>query len=509
MKKASLFLFLMSGISLVGLAVSVFILKAWFPFMWVLVGLVLLFLILGLWQSKDIYKEFFMTKTTKEGMSMGAMILLVVILLGIINFIGARKYKTFDFSTAQVNTLSDQSVKILQSLTEDLRVIYFYKNGEQQVEENKRAFIDLLRKYQDKSALVKLDFVEVNEKPDLAEKFGVKKGSGLVFVEYKGRKASLEKIDEQEMTGAVVKVSREKEKNIYFISGHGERDIENTKEGTGFGFLKSMLEGSRYKVTSINLNQKSSIPADADMVVIAGPEQAYLENEVKSLFQYLKSGGSLILALDPKTDHGLNSLLQNMGVEYLDKYVVQVMDTPLGKAINPSVTPVTDFSGHSITKPFGKDQFILMQLPGAFKKLSSPVNGITIEEFAKTNANSMSFSDKTFKGTADNGPFSVGVVIKGKLDNSDKEFSVVAFADSDFWGNQMLYKNLNRDLALNTAAFLAKEDNLISVTAKEVGVTKMEITPSQFLVFIFGFIVPLPILFMILGGVLWYRRRYA
>ena len=509
MKKAGLVLFLMSGLSLVGLAVSVFILKAWFPFMWILVGLFALFLVLGLWQGRGTYKEFFMTKTTKEGMSMGAMILLVITLLGAINFIGARKYKTFDFSAAKLNTLSDQSVKILQGLTEDIRVIYFYKNGEQQVEENKRAFIDLLRKYQDQSSLVKLDFIEINERPDLAEKYNVKKGSGLVFVDYKGRKASLEKIDEQELTGAIVKVTREKEKNIYFLSGHNERDIENNKEATGYGFLKQMLEGNRYKVGAINLVQKPEIPADADIVVVAGPEQEYLESEIKILEMYLKKGGSLILALDPKTHHGLNGLLTQLGLEYNDKYIVQVMDTPLGKAINPTSTPMTEFPGHSITKPFGKDQFVLMQMPGAIKKLSSLPAGTTVEEFGKTNLNSMGFADNSFKGQAENGAFTLAAAIKGKLQGGEKDYTAIVFTDSDFLGNQLLYKNLNRDLALNTVAYLAKEENLISITAKEVGITKMEITPSQFLVFIFGFIVPLPILFMIIGGVLWYRRRYA
>jgi hypothetical protein len=108
-----------------------------------------------------------------------------------------------------------------------------------------------------------------------------------------------------------------------------------------------------------------------------------------------------------------------------------------------------------------------------------------------------------------NGAFTLAAAIKGKLQGGEKDYTAIVFTDSDFLGNQLLYKNLNRDLALNTVAYLAKEENLISITAKEVGITKMEITPSQFLVFIFGFIVPLPILFMIIGGVLWYRRRYA
>lgn len=150
-------------------------------------------------------------------------------------------------------------------------------------------------------------------------------------------------------------------------------------------------------------------------------------------------------------------------------------------------------------------------MPSPVLKMSVPAS-VTYEELAKTDANSMAFADTNFKGAADKGPFATGVLLKGKYPGAGeqgKDFQLAIYSDPDFISNQLLYKNLNRDLALNTVSYLAKEENVISITPKEVDVTKMNITESQFVLFVVGFILPLPLILIAFSGVLWYRRRFA
>ncbi|PIS10843.1 MAG: gliding motility ABC transporter [Bdellovibrio sp. CG10_big_fil_rev_8_21_14_0_10_47_8] len=510
MKKQGILFFLVSGISLVCLFVLRFILGGWVQYLWIPLAFFIIFLGAGLWTYRHLYKEFFSVRTTKEGMSMGTVILLTLILLIAVNYLGAKKYKTFDFSATKINTLSDQSRTLLKGLKEDLKVLYFYKQGTEGVEENRRAFIDLIRKYQDESALVKLQFVEVNENPKLAEEYGVNKGSGLVFVDYQGRRNKIEKIDEQELTGALVKVTREKDKKIYYLVGHRERDFDDAREATGMNAFKKLLEGNRYLVNPLNLNAVPEIPADADLVMIVGPEQDYLDREVKAIESYLKKGGNLLLALDSKIDPGLKKLLVSLGVDYNPQYVAQVMNTPIGKAVNPQATPANSFSStEAITKPFGHNEFVVTRLPGILKK-GSGVSGVSFDELVRTDQNSMAFATPSFQGEGQPGPFVIGALVKGKLGGAgSKDFQAVIYSDADFLSNQLLYKNLNRDLALNSISYLAKEENIISITPKEVDVTQIQMNETQFYLFIFGFIIPLPLLLIIASGTLWYRRRYA
>lgn len=119
--------FVLSGISILGFAVSRLILGAWIPFLWVMLALFVFFLIVPFFVDRKIFVEFFTMKTTKHGMNMGVMILLVLAALGLINFISARHYGTFDFSAAKVNTLSEQSSKLASSLDSDLKVLFFIK----------------------------------------------------------------------------------------------------------------------------------------------------------------------------------------------------------------------------------------------------------------------------------------------------------------------------------------------------------------------------------------------
>jgi ABC-type uncharacterized transport system involved in gliding motility auxiliary subunit len=503
MKNLGLIFLLMSALSLVSLLVLRMLLGGWTDYLWVPLFFFVATLGGALWNFKGLYREFFMVKTTKEGLSMGAMILLVLAFLTALNYLGLKKYKTFDLSLSQVNTLSEQSKKLLAGLQGDLKVLYFYKNGTEGIEDGRRAFIDLIKKYQDQSSHLKLQFVELNENPGLASEYGVDRGAGTVFLDYQGRKSKIEKIDEQELSSALVKVTREKDKKIYYTIGHRERDFEDSQETMGLNQFKKMLEGYRYQMLPLNLSQVLAIPEDADLVMIVGPEQDFLSAEIQALQKYLDRGGSLWIAAKGKIDSGLAGLLGKMGVKINPHLVAQVTDTPIGKAVNPQATPANDFSSEEeITKPFGRGEFVLMRLPGSIERTKIP-EGVTVADLVKTDKSFLAFPDKKFEGQGATGPFTTAALIKGK------EFRIVLFSDVDFVSNQLLYKNLNRDLALNAVSYLANEQSLISISPKEIDVTVLQITDTQFYVFVFGFILPLPLILLGISGALWCRRRFA
>lgn len=464
---------------------------------------------------------------------MGATIGLTFLMIVAVNYLGAKNLKTFDFSSSQINSLSDQSRKVLKNLKYDLRVLYFYQRGAEGVEENKKSFIEVLKKYTDESSKVKLEFVEMNENPQLTEEFAVKKGSGLVFVSYDNKKSRIEKIDEQEITGAIVKVTRELNKKIYFTVGHGERSLDEEQEPTGLSALKKLFESNRYNVAPLSLVSGSDIPADADAVVIAGPEQDFLGQEIQAIERYLERGGSLWVLLKPQKDIGLGALLSKIGVRVGTEYIAQIMDSPIGKTVNPQVTPVSGFNpDHVMTRPFLRTDLVLMRLPAVVVR-DQEIPGLEYTELAYSDPQSMAFIDKTFKGEGKPGPFPIMATVSGdfpsenktssggaagtvsgetKKDsnlNSKNKMQVLVVGDVDFIANQLLYKNLNRDLALNAIAYLAREENMISITPKEVAITDLKMTPTQFYIFIFGFILPLPLLLLGTSGFLWYRRRSA
>lgn len=512
MSRLGKFLYLFAGLSLISFVVVRFLLGAWVPFLWVALGLFAACVAGAFFIDRAFYREFLTMKTTKRGMSMGAMILMVVVLITAVNFIGARRYKTWDLSLNKVNTLSDQSIQLVKSLEDDLKVMYFYRNGTEGVEQNRRMFIDLIRKYQDQSPRVKLQFVEVNERPDLTEKYDIKKGTQAVLLEYKGRTNLIEKIDEQEMTSALVKVTREQDKKVFLLSGHRELGTDPQGDGQSVSMLKQLLEGNRYTVQTFSLTTAPDVPADADVVIVPGPQQAFIDAEITALENFLKRGGSLILALESKAPTRLDPLLAKVGVQAKGNLIATVLETPMGRAVDPRFTRGSVFSSESrITSPFGRSEYTVFRLPQALVKTNPPA-GVTVEEIVRTNESAMAFSDATFQNGGEKGPFTLGMEVKGKFPGAAEgapPFTMLVFGDAEFLNDQYLYQNLNRDLLLNSVAALAKEENLISITPKEVAATPLQLTDTQFILFIFGFIIPLPVLLFVGSGVLWFRRRHA
>ncbi len=509
MSRLGKILFLISGLSVVGFLVTRFILGGFVPALWIPLGLFLACFLGALVVDRRMYIDFLTMKTTKHGMNMGVMILSVIVMLAAVNFVSIRHYKTFDFSLAQQNTLSDQSIKLLQSLDSDLKITFFYKEGVEEAQQNRKAFQTLVKKYQDVSSKVSLDFVEVNKRPDLAEQYNVNKGGGVVFVEYKGKRNRIERIEEQEITGAIAKATREKDKIVYLVTGHGEGGLEDSRDPNGHSQLKGLLEGNRYQLKPLALATMPEVPKDADAVLIVAPKQAFIDIELNALEKYMQEGGNLLVAIDPNVDHGLTAFLEKAGVKLANNYVITVMQTAFGRVADPSATPGTEFSGsNNITKVFGKNEFVLFRMPQAIDKGTLP-QGITFDEIVKTGDNSFGYPDNKFDGEGKKGPFTLVASLKGKWPAGTKDFQLVVAGDGDFLNNQMLYRNLNRDLLLNSVVTLAKEENMVSITPKEISATELTLTENKFYIFVFAFVTPLPLLMLFTSGFLWYRRRNA
>jgi ABC-type uncharacterized transport system involved in gliding motility auxiliary subunit len=507
-KRISKILFIVAAVSLLCFFVTRFLVGDWIPFLWIPIGFFIGTFGGALVQERATIGEFLTMKTTKHGMNMGALIALVFVVLVVTNFLAVRHYKVWDFSGSQTNTLSDQSVKLINSLDSELLVRFFYKKGVEGNEENRKTFRELIKKYQDQSDKVKLEFVEVNERPDLAEKYGVTKGSGVIFLDYKGRSNRVEKIDEQEVTTALVKVTREKDKNIYFVVGHGEMDLEDAKEATGLNALKQMIENNRYTVKTLATNLNAKVPDDADVVMIVGPKQKFLAYEVQGLEEYLKRGGSLLLALKSKQTNGLEVILNRMGLEPMNNYVLNLVQTKTGAGVQQGQTLGTVFSTtNDITKVFGKNDSTVFRNPMSFKR--GQVLSITLDDLVKVPESSMSFNSLDIQGEGPQGAYTIMTLAKGRYMGGEKDFEAIVAGDSDFLGNQLLYQNLNRDLVLNSIASLAKEQSLISIAPKETQVSKLNLTGSNFYLFLGLFAIPVPLLLLGTSITLWLRRRHA
>ena len=523
MSKKAKIAFLSAFLSLVAALVVQVMTGVWLNLNSALLGLAGALVALAILFDWKLYWEFFTMRTTKHGMNMGALIVMVITLLVCLNYLANKHNKTWDVTQEKLNSLSEQTTKLLTGLNKDLEVKVFFQGPSGRDE--KQRVKQTLSHYQDQSIKVKDRFINAYIEQQEAIRYlsdQSDRGSApvVVFAEYGGKKVRIEEpFDESAVTSALIRVTREGESKIYFVQGHGERDL-NGDEDQGLKELAKALGEASFKVEPLPLIDKKEIPADAALVAIVGPSVPYLDSELQWLRDYMKKGGRLFLAVDPGQRHNLANLTKPLGVEFENNYVLTM--APIVGGGPATVLGRTFDSGSDITKSIPNGAaFAVFPIVSEVKIAPDKAADIQAEELVKTDGFAFTMLDPTKPLTEkpQTKVVSLAVDVKGSLEkpeakegesqtSSAKAFEAVIFGDSDFLTNRGLMMGVNRDLAMNAIAQLANQKDLISIRPKLPKGSMLTLTSIQRLITLIAGL-GLPVVLLILSGVMWYRRRGA
>lgn len=103
---------------------------------------------------------------------------------------------------------------------------------------------------------------------------------------------------------------------VYFLEGHGETPISEMSR------LTANLANYNYGAQSLNLTTAGSVPEDACILIIAGPQYDLTDAEFKAIYDYSEKGGNISLLMSPseKSDvfPNLEQLMftYNIGMHY-------------------------------------------------------------------------------------------------------------------------------------------------------------------------------------------------
>ena len=214
--------------------------------------------------------------------------------------------------------------------------------------ENFDRFRPRLESYKYNSSQVQVEYIDAIKNPQLATQQKVDT-IPTILIEYMGRTERVSTDSEQDLTNAVIKLLNPTARKVYFLSGHGEKDPANS-ERTGYSGIADALKRDNYQFDKLVLAQTNEIPADATMIVVAGPRTDLLEQEVPILEEYLtKKTGKLLVMLDPSENFKqpspmprLTGLLKQWGINATESVVVdlsgrtQVATVPVSAPPYPS-----------------------------------------------------------------------------------------------------------------------------------------------------------------------------
>ncbi len=462
---------------------------------------------------------------------LGSMALVSVVavlgILVILNYLAAREKKVWDLTKNQIYSLSEQSTKLAGGLTAPVKILVFAP------EQEFPAYRDRLDGYASASKQVTVEYIDPAKRPALAKQYDVQVNGTTVF-EYMGRVERVTTNAEQDLTNGLIKVLAGKEHKAYFTSGHGEHDPTNSDRRLGYSGIAAGLARDNFKVEKLVLAQESDVPADATLVVVAGPTADFFPPEIDALKRYIEKGGKVLFMIDPpdKVDSpaltNLIALIGEWGVQLGNDVVVDVSGMGQLLGTGPEVPVAATYPPHAITEGFT----FVTAYPTARSVTPAPGAGAdtpVAQAFVQTSARSWAESDiKGLIATGEvsmdpakgdkQGPVSLGVAVSAPVggkpatpakpdDPPTPEIRLAVLGDSDFVANYTGNIRGNADLFLNTVNWLAQQENLIAIRPRQPEDRRITMTAAQqrYVMLLSMLLVPGAILST--GIYTWWRRR--
>ena len=472
-------------------------------------------------------------------------IVVVLAILSAINYLGIRHNKRWDWTAAQQYSLADQTKKVLRELQKPVQIHVFAKP------EEFGRFRERLDEYQHESKQVTIDYIDPERQPTAATKYKVTQFNTVVL-EYDGRSERVTSDTEQDLTNGLIRVVQGKQRKAYFVQGHGERTPDDS-EGSGLSTIAQMLGSTNFGQDKLVLAQQKEIPADATMLIVAGPKSDFFPGEIDLLKGYHAKGGKLLFLLDPRERAespaltNVAALLKEWGIEIGDDVVINVpadVNIKDGETVNVAdlaSLPRSDgtfvlaakYGNHPIME--GLRVVSAYRLARSVSASSSP-NGPSATNLVETTQTGWAEQDikrlvtdgKVAKEPSKGdkaGPVSLAAVVSSPVtaapapdpgipdppkvepDAPKLESRVAVFGDSDFVTNAMLGFGSNQDVFLNTVNWLAQQENLIAIRPRDPEDRRITLTAAQqnFIRLLTIFVIPGVVL--LLGVQTWWRRR--
>jgi len=450
---------------------------------------------------------FFSKRSAQQGANTSVLAIAVIAILAVINFVGYRHHKRFDLTTEKLYTLSDQTRQIVSGLQKDVNVVRFDKMPN-------ATFDDLMAEYKPLSPHFKYQTVDPQQKPEIAQDYGVTH-MGDVFVAVGDRKSHIEtgaqgEISEQDVTGAILKITSDKLKTVCFVTGHGEKSITDQSQ-EGYSQAAAGLKKENYLTKTVNLITEGGVPEDCSVLVIAGPKQSYYPQETAWIGKFLDAAGEALVMVDPTTDPKLDELFQSWNVAVGNNIVIDA--SGMGQVIGagPTIPIVADFGSSPITKGFTRSAtFFPMARTASIADKSKAIPEMV--ELLKTSERSFSIpglpkgNKISFDPAVDTrGPLSLGV--SGNRKVGDKNARLVVIGNSQFAMNPYLTQLRNGDLFYNAIDWLAADENLISIRPKAATNRRVIVSEAQSSALKWLDLFFLPGLVILAGIMIWWKRR--
>jgi ABC-type uncharacterized transport system involved in gliding motility auxiliary subunit len=436
---------------------------------------------------------------------------LFIAIIGMLGWLSKQYVYQADWTTGSRNTISDGSRSLLADMDQPVQITAYVREDEL----TRGQIRDLIGTYQRFKDDITLEFVNPDLAPERVRELGIASG-GEIVIHYRDRSEKIQTLSEQHLTNALLRLTRQDERWIVFLTGHGERPSSG-KTNHGLGAFSEELERKGLNVQTLSL-VASEIPDNTNLLVLASPRSALLPGEMTKLQSYLEAGGNLLWLAEPDTPPGLEPLAEQLGIHLLPGMVVDATTQMFGIE-NPTFVVITGYPRHNISNEMTTvtvfPEAAALEINDSAAWTAIPL--LTTLEHSWTEIGEIEGEIRYDQDSDERaGPLDIGVVLTRALttasgDNDTStdthEQRIVVIGDGDFLSNTYLGNPGNLDLGLNIVRWLSHDDATIEIRVKTAPDTSLELGKVAQSVIALGFLVGLPLLLFLLGIIIWLRRR--
>lgn len=453
--------------------------------------------------------------------------LILIAVVVVINLIVAEipeNYTQIDVSTQKLYTISDDTLEFLDKMNQDVTIYHMVQSGQEDDILQK-----MLTRYDEASKHIKVETKDPVLYPNFASQYTDAQLADNSLIVVNGNKSkvvdynSLYEVNYDYYTGsssttgfdgegqidsAIAYVTSDDIPVIYTLEGHSEMKVNSD--------LQNSMEKANYQIESLNLLTADGVPEDAGCLLIASPQNDLSEDEAKKVISYLEDGGKAMIFTDYINLEmpNLKSVLENYGVTYENGVVLEgdsrhyIMQVPYYLVPTINSTEIT-------SEMVLDNRYVLMPIAQSVKILDEYRESLTIEPILTTSENAYIKADvenmTTFeKEEGDQeGQFHLGVCISEEI-NDEKSTQIAYYSSASLIdsGTDQQVSGGNSELVLATLGWMCENETpIISVAGKDLTMdylTVPEYDASYWSAITCGVI---PVTFLLIGAVIWFKRR--
>ena len=466
-------------------------------------------------------------------------ILLVAIILtffiGVTVLMQKLDLTPIDLTEDKLFTLTEESKEQVKNIDKDIN-IYFVGYSEDD------STLDLAKQYTKANEKIKVEAVTATSRPDLVEKYGIETSSQGIIVESGSQYKVLASSDlytydyttyesinvaEEKLTSAIKSVSVEELPKVYFLSGYSSFSLNS-----GMQYLNMYLQNEVNEVKILDILSEGKVPEDCNTLVIVSPEKDFDDIATNAIIDYINKGGNILwlnaaMAQNINLDN-VNKIIAMYGVKPFEVGIIRETDSSKMVANSPDLIMPEIQYADATNKLYDSEGVIFInatKINVASDEELETLN-VTKTELIKTSENA--YFRTNFENSAnaaqageEQTSFLVGAQFDKKISEANEETGekevtskLIIYGEnyfaSDYQLTQSTYTPMvvyrqNKDLVLNSIAYLSDREEDITVR-KSTGSVTYTATEQENRI-ILAIITIVPLLIIVVGIVVWVRRK--